>query len=317
MADLVTIKKPKHGSMAWLKLRHRDAEGRVVFGASDAPALMNASPFKTRGDLFANKVSEPREEPSNPVFDRGNFLEPALITYASAQLGIKIATPKLMYQRGRFTVSPDGLDDPTNPSVCIEAKTTTRYSIQDTDDLMNARDYVWQGYALQYAIGVPVIFVTLDRNQRLSVLSLPSNPAAISALKTEAEIFAEAIESGLPAEEDIEAFSADQITAIYKAQPTSVELPREALDYVLMLEDANRLSKEASAAASTAKDALARMLLGNEIGTLGGHKIISWKEQAGRKSFDAKKFAEDNPTLYDNYSSAGNPFRVMRIHTKS
>jgi predicted phage-related endonuclease len=44
------IPKPKHGSKEWLLTRWRDDLGRCVFGASDIPALMNASPYKTRAN---------------------------------------------------------------------------------------------------------------------------------------------------------------------------------------------------------------------------------------------------------------------------
>jgi predicted phage-related endonuclease len=49
------IPKPKHGSKEWLLTRWRDDQGKCVFGASDIPALMNASPYKTRAELFADK----------------------------------------------------------------------------------------------------------------------------------------------------------------------------------------------------------------------------------------------------------------------
>jgi predicted phage-related endonuclease len=54
------IPKPKHGSKEWLLTRWRDDLGRCVFGASDIPALMNASPYKTRAELFADKLRASR-----------------------------------------------------------------------------------------------------------------------------------------------------------------------------------------------------------------------------------------------------------------
>jgi hypothetical protein len=64
------IPKQKHGSKDWLLARWKDEEGRCVFGASDVPVLMGASPYKTRGELFADKVNEPvsrRKQPCSGV----------------------------------------------------------------------------------------------------------------------------------------------------------------------------------------------------------------------------------------------------------
>ena len=62
------IPKPKHGSEDWLRLRWRDSNGRCTFGASDAPALMGASPYSTRSDLFYDKSVDPTVEEDKPVF---------------------------------------------------------------------------------------------------------------------------------------------------------------------------------------------------------------------------------------------------------
>ena len=72
------IPKPKHGSKEWLLERWRDEQGRCLFGASDIPALMNASPYKTRGELFVNKLHEPQEQADSAIFRRGNLLEKPL-----------------------------------------------------------------------------------------------------------------------------------------------------------------------------------------------------------------------------------------------
>ena len=69
------ILKEKHGSKEWLLSRWRDEQGRCVFGASDVPVLMGASPYKTRGELYADKLNEPQVQADSAVFRRGNLLE--------------------------------------------------------------------------------------------------------------------------------------------------------------------------------------------------------------------------------------------------
>ena len=150
------IPKPKHGSKEWLLTRWRYEQGRCVFGASDIPTLMNASPYKTRAELFADKSNEPVEQADKAVFRRGNLLEPALLTAASEQLGKEFFTPDSVYRDGRLSISLDGVDNEQKPTIVIEAKTSTRYSIYDANDLPT--EWLWQGWAQQSVLECHVWF---------------------------------------------------------------------------------------------------------------------------------------------------------------
>jgi predicted phage-related endonuclease len=304
------IPKAKHGSKEWLLARWKDEQGRCVFGASDIPALMGASPYKTRGELFADKVNEPVEQEETAVFRRGNLLEKPLLEEASRILGINIFTPEVIYRDGRLSISLDGVDHEENPTVVVEAKTSTRYSIYTADDL--PIEWCWQGYAQMAVLQVPVWFVVLDRDQRISVVQLPENPEAIEAIKLETAVFGGWVD-GDPLDEDINNFSATDIARIWKAEPTSVELPASAVDWALQLEEARAMAKQAADLESKAKDALAQMMLGNEIGTVDGVQLVTWKQQAGKASLDTKQLRADHPELVNQYEKQGAPFRVMRV----
>ena len=308
------IPKEKHGSKDWLLARWKDEQGRCVFGASDIPALMGVSPYKSRAALFADKTNEPFEQPSNAVFDRGNDLEPALIARASKQLGTNIITPEVIYRDGRLSISLDGVDNEQSPSVVVEAKTTTRYSIYESSDL--PAEWLWQGWAQQAVLEVPVWFVVLDRDLRISCVELPDNPLAIDTLLTETDVFGSWVDNNTPPLDEINNFSADDIARIFRVEPTTVELDATVLDWVAQLEEARALSKQASELEAKAKDAIAQMLLGNEIGLVDGQQIVSWKQQAGKESFDAARFKQEHPEMVQEYTKQGNPYRVMRTHRK-
>lgn len=308
------IPKQKHGSKDWLLARWKDEQGRCVFGASDVPALMGVSPYKSRAALFADKTNEPIEQPSNAVFDRGNDLEPALIARASKQLGTNIITPEVIYRDGRLSISLDGVDNEQSPSVVVEAKTTTRYSIYESSDL--PAEWLWQGWAQQAVLEVPVWFVVLDRDLRISCVELPDNPLAIDTLLTETDVFGGWVDNNTPPMEEINNFSADDIARIWRVEPTTVELDATVLDWVAQLEEARALSKQASELETKAKDVIAQMMLGNEIGLVDGQQIVSWKQQAGKESFDAARLKQEHPEMVQEYTKQGNPYRVMRTHRK-
>ena len=308
------IPKQKHGSKEWLLARWKDEQGRCVFGASDIPALMGVSPYKSRAALFADKTNEPVEQASNAVFDRGNDLEPALIARASKELGTNIITPEVIYRDGRLSISLDGVDNEQSPTVVVEAKTTTRYSIYESSDL--PAEWLWQGWAQQAVLEVPVWFVVLDRDLRISCVELPDNPLAIDTLLTETEVFGNWVDNNTPPLDEINNFSADDIARIWRVEPTTVELDATVLDWVAQLEEARALSKQASELETKAKDAIAQMMLGNEIGLVDGQQIVSWKQQAGKESFDAARLKQEHPEMVQEYTKQGNPYRVMRTHRK-
>jgi predicted phage-related endonuclease len=307
------IPKPKHGSKEWLLTRWRDDLGRCVFGASDIPALMNASPYKTRAELFADKLNEPVEQAESAIFRRGNLLEKPLLLAASDQLSVELFTPDTIYRDGRLSVSLDGVSRSlTEPELVVEAKTTTRYSIYDQNDLPT--EWCWQGWAQQAVLDCPVWFSVLDRDLKISVVELPRNEAAIDALRLETEVFGEWVDNNTPPLDEINNFSADDIARIWRATPTMVELDATAAQLVIDLEKARATSKEASDAEARIKDALAQMMLNHEIGMFNGQKIISWTQQAGKKALDTARLRADHPELVKQYEKQGNPYRVMRTH---
>ena len=305
------IPKPKHGSEDWLRLRWRDKNGRCTFGASDAPALMGASPYSTRSDLFFDKSVDPIVEQDKPVFRRGNVLEPALLEEASHLLGVNVFTPSVMYRAGRFTISKDGVDNEERPTVGVEAKTSARYSVHTADDL--PFEWRWQGWAQQSVLNVPLFFIVLDRDLRISMVELPRNQEAIDQLWAEAERFGALVDSGARADADINQFSADQISSLYKATPTAIELPESARAVLANLRDARETRRLAEKQETIAKDELARLLLAHEIGLLDGEQVVTWKQHSGKQALDAKRLRADLPEVYENFLKIGDPFRVMRV----
>jgi predicted phage-related endonuclease len=306
------ITKPEHGSLAWLERRWKDDEGKCTFGASEAPILAGVSPYATIADLFIIKKLNPVPSENKMAFRRGNLLEPVLLEEAGRMLNLPITTPEYMYQNGRFTVSLDGVDNAEDPKLIVEAKTTARYRVQSSEDL--PREWLWQGWAQQFVTGAEVKFMVLDSDQSLSLLDLPANNQAADFLADYSERLGQLIDSNEePNAELFEQFTAEQVSSIFKPEATSIELGEEGLEWIEMYQEAKQTYEDAEIMVNLAKDAIARLLRENEIGLVNGVKAVTWKEQAGRKSFDSKAFKEDNPTLFENYSKVGAPFRTMRF----
>jgi len=309
----ITPKAP-HGSKEWHLARWRDEEGKVVFGASDVPALMGESPYTTRMDLFVDKMVEPEPNEETWAMRRGNLMESLWLTEGSKILGIDFKTPEVVYRDHRFAISMDGVDDEQNPTVGGEVKTTVKYAIDSADDL--PPEWRWQGWTQMAVLNVPIFFIVFDRRQMLTVVELPRSEKHIDAIWAEAEDFASKIEQNEMPDEIFGGLSAEQIASLYPASDNKIELDTDVVSAIKELELARQLKKMAEEQEKSAKDAIARALRDASIGTLNGVPVVSWKSSAGRDSLDVKTLMADHPELVKQYMKKGSSFRTMRLLSK-
>ena len=321
------ITKPEHSGIEWQSIRHRDPEGNVVFGASESASLLNRSEYESQGDLITRKLLPPATSESSPAMDTGNLFEPTLIAEASRRLGIEIVTPDLMFGQGRFVATPDGIDaysykrilsheaTKKTPDIWVEAKCTSRYQVASVKDIPEA--WSWQMAAQRYVTKADSIYlIVLDSRLHINLIEVPPNPEAEQVLIDTANKIGDMIDSGSIREQMVDQLSADQIARLWVAEDKTIELPANAVELIESFVEAKAKQNEWQAIESEAKDAIARMMLDAQVGTIDGQQIITWKEQAGRSGFDAKQFAIDNPTLFAKYQKTGDPFRVMRVSKK-
>lgn len=310
------IEKPPHGTIPWLNNRWK-WEGRCVFGASDVPALLGVSPWRTRGELFFDKLTPPVLKEETAAMRRGNILEAPILGEAGRVLGREFITPEFQYLKGRLMVSLDGLpaDEVENPSMIVEVKTTTAHTIESSDDL--PQDWCAQGWAQSEVLGgVPVVFAVLDRRQNIVVVELKDNPAARQFILQETERFGELVDLGEVQGEFIDELDADQIATYFKATDKEVLLDDETMRWVIELENARRIKTDAEKAEKAAKDALAKVMLDATVGMYEGEPVISWKETAGREAFDAKAFEKAHPDLAQQFTKITASYRTMRLINK-
>lgn len=313
--EIALIEKPPHGSLDWLMKRHRDDAGRCVLGASDAPALMSASPFTSRADLFHSKRTTPTISEASAAMQVGNILESALVAELGRRLGLEMHTPSTMYHRDRFIVTLDALGISTNgePAVIGEVKTTRRHRISDISDVPS--DYLWQCWAQMSVLDRPVYLIVLDRDLMITHIEIPRNEEAIETLTLEAEKFCAAVDT----QDDsmlhslIDEMNAEQIASLVKPSPSIVEIDTDQYEWVKELADARDLKRQAEQIEQAAKDHIARFMLDNEIATYNGTKVLTWKQQAGRSSLDVASLRLDHPDLVKAYTKQGEPSRVMRL----
>jgi predicted phage-related endonuclease len=307
------IKKPVHGSLEWLQVRHRDENGRVIFGASEAGALMGKSEYTTLADLCVAKLGEPEVTEPTRAMLKGIYFEQGLIDFAADELGLPLVTPDEMYAKGRFIVTLDGawmVND--HPERIVECKVTS-YSVTTEQDLPVS--WVLQGHVQQWVTGAPVTFAVFDRQQNLSLIDMTYDPVWADQIVTMAEFVGASLDEGVIPENAWEVMTAGLVQKVYAPEPgKAIVADDELINYIVDLENTKRLIKELEADKAISEDQIARRMLDAETVTdAEGHVLLSWKQQKGRTSFDSKRFAQEHPELFSEYSREGSPFRVMRF----
>jgi len=304
---LSIIPKPTHGSLEWHNVRRRDDAGRIVFGASEAPILMGESKFQNIVDLAITKWKPAEVSTPNESMQRGNYIEPSLITYGSDLLREVFTTPNVMFRNGRMIATLDGINE--SHDTILEAKTTTMYSSDDGLPL----DYFWQGVAQLACVPTAqkVVFVVLDKRMRLGSWTLLRDEEAIAMLMLQAEeIGAMLDEQKLP---DYVSLTEKQARKLYDDPSGEKELGVNALHLLEVwsaTRDARMLAEKEE---QNAKDALANLIGEAEYGTINGTRVVSFKTRKGSTRVDTKMMEIENPDLVAKYKTTGDSTRVLRL----
>lgn len=311
MTQTVHIPKAEHGSLDWLRQRHRDERGRCIVGASEVATVMLANDYETPVDLAVRKLQHPVVTEANDAMMRGNWLEPSLINYASAKMERTLFTPSVMYLRDRIICTLDAVAtpdqcDPYALEHIVECKTNNRWTL--SDDLPHS--WWWQAQAQMYATEHGVVsFAVLDSKLRLGMFDVQRNEDAITTMVRAVEAFCAAIDNNtLPADT---ALTAEQVALLYPKPQGTVELDAAVLTDLQQWQALRDAIKDLEAQERAIKDKLADALRDAEFGTVNGATVLSYKAQS-TKRLDSKGLTAAFPEVAEQFTTSTS-FRVLRI----
>jgi hypothetical protein len=310
------IVKPAHGSIEWLRLRHRDEDGRPVISASDAAAVHGEHRFKTRHQLFAEKQApEPPISITNAAMERGNRLEPVIRDWAADRLGVRLVEPSYMYAIENDTApmlaTLDAVDEwsyenqPDQPAVVVEIKTYNR----EWDGVL-PRYWYWQGVQQALCANVETItWAVFDATLSLHLYEQHvTEDEALEHIRA-VQDFVFWLRMGEPNPEWPATY--DDIQATYPQALSGVADLSEHAHLLGELKDVQARKKEMSATEDELKAKIAGLLGDADTGTVDGATVVTWKNQS-RSSFDSKGFSADHPDLAEKYTKSST-FRVLRV----
>lgn len=304
-----TEPKPLHGSPEWLRARQRNSEGLFRFGASEAPTLMGVNPFGNLVDLFIEKHDPDPISIRSKAFHRGNVLEPALVGEAGREYGFEPVVPEVMFTNGRLIANLDGADDALNPTRIIEAKTSTWY---DTNDDL-PEPYYWQAVAqLATTEADSVIVVCLDRRQTIGFWTVErdEHDLSIHHLLDRATEIGELFDaSKLP--DEIQP-TQEQINRLYPDPSGDIHLDDDQVQIVRDWQAAKEELKKYEQREEELRNIVASMIGEHEYAMYDGMPVLSYKSRKIGRRFDATRFREQQPELYEAYLKDGGTTRVLR-----
>lgn len=313
---ILTIPKPDHGSMDWLMLRHRAANGKPRIAASEAAAVHDQHRFISKYALAVEKMKDtPTVKETSRAMDRGNRLESVLLDWVADEIGIPLITPHVMYAFGWETcpliATIDGIDKESNdtfpdePQVVVEIKTYNR----EWDGQLPAYWY-WQGVQQALCCDVDEIVwgifdSTLDLHIHRQHVTPEEKSDHIAAVKD----FLWYLDLGtIPAEWPA---TYNEISERFPiADDNTVDLTAHA-GLIQRINEVQAAKKLLETEEDTLKATIAQLMKDANTGIINGQPAVTWKSQ-NRKGWDKKAFTSDHPDLYSQYETTST-IRVMRF----
>lgn len=295
----------------WLNWR------RKGIGGSDAAVIVGVNPWKSPVDLWREKTgqAEAPDLSDNEAVYWGTVLEDIVAKEFSRRTGLKVRRRNVVFQHPEHLFMIANIDrDIVGKNEGLECKTTNAYGRGAWDGDEVPDQYYLQVQHYCAVVGYEGMHIAvLIGGQRFITKYVPRDEEVIKVLiKAETEFWQHVIDGTMPPVDGSEA-SADALRQVYPvANGSVITLPDTAELWVRQYEKACADIKEAETRKLEAQNTLCQMLGGNETGLVGDYQV-EWKNCAGRKLFDSKRFEQEHPDLYAQYIKIGEPSRRFRV----
>ena len=274
------------------------AHRRQSIGGSDAAAVAGLSDWASPYSVWADKRGLLPAEPENEAMRQGRDFEDYVARRWSAAKG------KRVRRRNAIIINPDYPFAHANvdrlvvdEDAGLECKTTSSLNLQRFRNGDYPANYYAQCVHYLAVTGAARWYLAVlvyGRGYFEFVIERSDVEADIAELMKQEAVLWEHVKNGTPPPVDGHDATTDALKTIYAGSDGgAVELfGQEAVLAGYFMDKTIR--DEAEQRMETARQTLMSDLGDNELGICGGHKII-WKPQ-NRQTFDAKRFALDNPT---------------------
>ncbi len=296
-------------------------EGRFHgIGGSDAAAILGISPFKSRLQLWHEKVSKKIfSEPENElILQIGNVLEPIIADkYAQKTGRILEKRPQKIHPEYPFiigNIDREIVGDERGPGI-LEIKTKGAWVDWHGEDIppyyMSQVQHYLSVYGYDWAS-----FAVLDLGTRkITHTDVERDDKQISNIINEEKKFWNLVEKGTPPEVDNSKVCGDFLKEYYgKSEDITIDLieNNDATKWAMSLRDVRSQKHLLESQEDECKNHL-MTLVGSAEKALGNNFKISWKAPKDKEVFDLEKFKIDHPKLVKKYISSEHQTRRFTV----
>jgi len=285
----------------WLEQRKKG------IGGSEAGIVMGVNPWKSRLELWNEKVTQKTEIDATKqlTFKIGRTLEPLIAEEYTKETGRKLEErplkihPKYPFILGN--IDREIIDDPKGPGI-LEIKTKGAWTFWEEDIpiyyLAQLQHYL-EIYGYSWGS-----FCVLDLGtMKLDVLDVERDNEFISRMIKEEIEFWNLVENKIPPHVDKSISCQEFLREKYKiGESITIDLSdnEEATKWAVALRKAKEDIKAAEALETEAKNHL-MSIMGNAEKAVGDLYSITWKSPKDKEVFNLEKFKIDYPDIYKKY----------------
>ncbi|GAB3977423.1 YqaJ viral recombinase family protein [Actinoallomurus acanthiterrae] len=288
-SELVLPKTASHAE--WLTAR------RAGIGGSDALAVIGLDPYKTRLEVYLDKVDRAPVRPQTKRMRWGQIVEDSIATYFSERTGIGVRHCGLLRNLER-TWQLASVDRLTNDGGLLEVKNTSIWRAKEWSDDQIADGAEAQAQHYLDVTGLDHAWVAVQiGGDPPEIRLIERNESFIADIRAMEEEFWQLVVTRTPPALEGGAAAADLIKRMF---PSGAEGKRVEVDeeFMTLLAEHRRHVTEQSAAEKNKKAVQSR--LAQRMGTASvavyrGEVVAEWKNERGREVCDGDVLREKFP----------------------
>lgn len=315
MSNIVRIKKGDWTHEQWLEAR------RYSIGGSEAPAIVGLSKWSTPYSVWANKMGLTKPVEANEAMRQGTDLEDYVARRFMEQTGKRVYNTNFLYKNNDYPFAHANVDRLIyGEDAGLECKTTSEMNLKKFKNGEYPESYYVQCMHYMMVTGCTHWYLAvLVYSKGFYVFRIDRDEEEISSLARQEAEFWKHIENNTPPAVDGKEATSEALSEVFAETSEDVIDLNDSESAEMYLDIISKLEaeiKEKEEAVERWKNDL-KLLLGNHEKAICKNYSVSWKMQAGRKTFDKARLSKEHPELnISDYERIGTPYKAFKITRK-
>lgn len=291
------------------------ADRRTGIGGSDAAAIVGRSPWKTRLQVYLDKIGE-FESVETEAMRRGKMLEQPVRQMYADSTGRSIVTPAEILRNPRYPFALANLDGIASSEIVLECKTAVSrqgWGNAGSDEIPEVYFFQVQHYLMVTELrraDVAVLFGDFV----FAIYTVMADADFHALLAEREEAFWRTVQSGIPPEpqtpEDVKLRWPRSVLPATEATERDVHVAGVLADVKRQIATLEEIKDQA--------ESLLKLSIRDSDGLrFGEETLCTWKSTRGPSRFDVDRFRADHPNLYSLYQREATSQRRFLLKEKT